>query len=659
MKVGVYFCNCGTADSGQVSSKMDARKAVARIGAIPEVAYVDVVDFACSDATQDQIVAHLAEQRPERVVIAACSPRQHEETFRSVLARAGMNPYLMQLVNIREQVAWVTEDPEAALEKAVAQIGAGVARVQHQEPLEATELDVCSDLLVIGGGPAGLKAALTAAEAGRRVTLVEKGPILGGLPVRFEEIFPAMECAPCLLEPVLGDILHGRTADLIEVLLSSEVVSLKGSLGNFEARVRRSPRYVSVNDCVGCGECIEACPVSVPNPLALGRTERKAIDFELFGGLPSVPVLDVGACHRFTQGSACSLCLDSCPVEGAVLYEETETFVDRKIGAVVLAVGASLYDLSKMPNLGYGQHPDVLSSWEVERMLAANGPSGGQLVCSDGRAPATVAIIHCVGSLEPDYVPYCSGICCQSAFKYVHQIEQAQPETKFVELYKTIVAPGKDAFPIYQSAAANPNVRWVQYNRVADLDVRAGAEQSLMVTHRGDTSLAEELPVDLVVLMAPVVPAEGTRRLAEVLEIGLGPLGFFEELNARSDATRSNVRGIYIAGTCQGPMDIQGAMTQGAAASGNALAAVVDGRKLVTEAVTAFVDELRCSGCRTCIPVCPYKAIDFDSDSKVAVVNRALCAGCGTCVAACPAGAMQGHHFTQAAIIAEIEAVLA
>ncbi len=659
LTVGVYFCNCGCGEDGQISSKIDAHETTRRVAEIPGVAYADIVDFSCSDGGQEQIVADLIERRPDRVVIAACTPRQHEATFRDVLTRAGMNPYLMQLINIREQVAWVTDEPDKALDKAVALISAGVARVQCQEPLESTSLDVCTDALVIGGGPAGLKAALTLAEAGRRVTLVDKASILGGLPVRFEEIFPNMECAPCLLEPILNEVLHGPHSELIDIHLMSEVVGLKGSFGNFEVRIRRAPRHVSVMNCVGCGACIEACPVSVPDPLALGRLPRKAIDFELFGGLPSVPVLDFSACRRGSPGEECSLCRESCPVDDTILYDDTETFVERTVGAVIVAVGASVYDLGKAPDLGYGHHPDILSSWDIERMLSQNGPTGGALEKSDGQTPAVVALVLCAASLEPDHVPYCSGICCQSAFKYMHQVRNAHPDTSFVCFYKTIVASGKEGFANYAHATANPNVRWIQYRGLTDLEVRVGADQALAIAHQDSEGHEQTTPVDLVMLMSPVVPAERTAPLAGVLEIGVDPSGFLQELNPRSDATCSNVRGIYIAGACQAPMDIQQSMTQGAAASGHVLAALVQGRKLIIDPMTAFVDQTRCSGCYTCIPVCPYKAIDFDAERSVAIVNGALCAGCGTCVAACPTAAMQGRHFTGDALIAEIEAVMA
>ena len=658
MSVGVYFCNCGSSDEGQISSKIKPDGTVTRVGALAGVSYVSVVDFACSKRARSRWSPHLTEWAPDRVVIAACSPRQHEATFRSVLGRAGINPYLMQMVNIREQVAWVTEDPEAAVDKAVAQISAGVARVQHQEPLAARELAMSTDVLVIGGGPAGLKATLTLAEAGHRVTLVEKGPILGGLPVRYEEIFPAHGVCPVPAGayPRRGSPRRPRGSH-------RHPPQLRGD------RPQRFDRKLRRADPTGSPICLahrlrrlrslhRDLPGLGPEPARTGPDRAQGDRFRALRRPAECPVLDPTACLRFTAGDVCSLCQESCPVEGSMIYDDAETLVDRKVGAIIVAVGGGLYDLGKVSNLMYGGHPDVLSSWDVERMLAANGPTGGQLLTHGGKPPEVVAVVHCAGSLEPDHVPYCSGICCQSAFKYVHQIEQAKPDTNFVCFYKTIVTPGKEAFGAYQRAAADPNVSWVQYGRLADLDIDVAEEGPLVVTCRRNDGEEELTRVDLVILMAPLVPAASTPGLAQVLDVGVDSFGFLEELNARSDATRSNVRGIYIAGTCQSPMDIQASMTQGAAVSGNALSALVAGRKLVVDPMTAFVDAERCSGCRTCVPVCPYKAIDFDVDLKVAAVNSALCAGCGTCVAACPADAMQGRHFTSAAIVAEIEAVM-
>ncbi|MBT8227249.1 MAG: CoB--CoM heterodisulfide reductase iron-sulfur subunit A family protein [Dactylosporangium sp.] len=658
MRVGVYFCRCGPGLDGQVSGKIDPGAVRGAVESLPDVAYFEVVDFACADGGQARILEHLAAHRPDRVVIAACSPRQHEDTFRRVCAQAGINPYLMQLVNIREHVAWVIEDPERAVDKAIDQIRAGTARVLHQEPLEAAELDICPDALVIGAGPAGLKAAMTLAAAGRGVTLVERGPILGGLPVRFEEIFPTMECAPCLLEPVLGEILHGELPGPIDIRLTSTVTAIKGFLGNFDVTIATSPRHISVDACVGCGMCIEECPTSVPNALNLNRTTRKAVDFELFGGLPNVPVLDEAACTRFTEGSDCTACLDCCPVPGAVLFDEVATATEKKVGAIVVAIGATIYDLSQVTRLGYGRHPDIVSSWDVERLLAANGPTGGELLTADGRKPRTIAIVHCAGSLDADHVPYCSAICCQTAFKDAHLVESKAPGTQIVSFTRTVVAPGKEAVDLYRHAFDGPHAVERRYHHPGDVEVRVDAAGGLAVSHATGAGEPEVTEVDMVLLLAPMVAGPGPRELAGVLDVPTDATGFFAEHNARSDATRSPVRGIFIAGTCQSPMDIQGAMTQGTAAAGHALSELVAGRTLRVDPATATVAPDRCSGCRTCVPVCPYQAIDVDGWTLKASVNSVLCAGCGTCVAACPSGAIAGHHFTDDAMHAEIEAVL-
>lgn len=658
MSVGVYFCRCGCGLEGQVSAKIDPEAVRALIEPLPQVAYYEVVDFSCADSGQEQIAEHLRATMPDQVVIAACSPRQHEDTFKGVLSRAGMNPYLLQMVNVREQVAWVTEDRDKAVVKAADQIRAGIARVAHHRPLAQSELDVCADVMVIGGGPAGLRAALTAAEAGRKVILVERQSILGGLPVRIEDIFPSMECAPCLLEPIIGSVLHNELPGKIELRLNSEVTAVKGFLGNFTVTVRTEATHVDVGTCVGCGMCVEECPASGPNQLNLGRTERKAIDFELFGGLPSVPVLDESLCTRFTEAAACTTCVETCPVEGAIRFEQVAEVAQNQVGAIVVAVGAATYDLSAVPRLGYGTHPDVLCSWDLERIMAANGPTGGTLLTSAGEPPAKVAIVHCAGSMDTEHVPYCSSICCQNAFKYAHLIGKQLPGTTVSSYLRTVVAPGKEGYSCMLAAFEPVTATQHWYSAPEQIEVRTDTARPTVVLHRPDGAAPTVEEFDLVVLLEPVVPAAGLAELARTLDITLDGTGFLEERNARSEATSSRVRGIAIAGACQSPTDIAGAMTQGAAAAAQALSQLVEGRKLVVDPAVAVVDQGRCSACRTCVPVCPYQAIDMAGDNGRAVVNPVLCTGCGTCVAACPAGAIEGRHSTDRAILAEIEAVL-
>lgn len=652
MKIGVYFCNCGT----NISDKIDAEEVKAGLSEFSEDVHFTTTGFLCSEEGKDFLEKDIREHGIDRVVISACSPREHENTFMRVLSKAGINPYLMQMVNSREQIAWVTEDRQKATEKAGRYIRSAMRRVMLQDPLEKKELDMSPNVLVIGGGPAGLKAALSLAEAGRKVVVVEKTPVLGGMPVRYEEIFPNMECGPCMLEPMMGEILHGEYADNIELLTLSEVEDVTGFYGNFIVKIKQSPRYVDMHQCIGCAECVGPCPVSTPNEFNHGLNERKAVDFPFMGALPNVPFIDASMCLKLNS-KECSACVEACPVgEGVFRFDEQEQIIERNVGAIVVAVGSSLYDCSRIPNLGYGKLKDVYNGLEFERMLASNGPCGGEIKTSDGRKPETIAIIHCVGSLDKNHMEYCSGICCQYAFKFNHMIESKLPGANIYHFYKELVIPGKEEFSLYRQAKENPNSTFLRYKNIETLEIKdEGGKKVVRNTMTGGGAVS----ADMVILCPAVVPATGSGRLSAILEASEDRFGFFEELHGRLDSAQSKIRGIYLAGTCQSPMDIQKSMNQGMAAAGYILSGLVAGRKLEVKPITALVDEDRCSGCRVCITVCPYKAISFDAEKEVSKVNDVLCQGCGTCVAACPSGAIKGNHFTNEEILAEIQEVLA
>ena len=650
MKIGIYFCNCGSNIADKISSEAVVEAALS----FPDQPYVKTVDFICSEDGQLQFEESLKEERPERVVVAACSPRDHEATFRRCLVNAGINPYLMQMVNIREQIAWVTEEPADATAKAISAIRGAVCRVRLQQPLEKKQLEVCPDALVIGAGPAGMKAALALAEAGRSVVLVERTPFIGGLPVRFEELFPALECAPCMLEPLMGDLLHGDFPGTIELMTMAELVEVTGFYGNFIAKIRQKPRHVSLHECIGCGECVEACPAATRNEFNSNASQRKAIDFAFAGVLPNAPFLLEEICVR-SRGEECRACKDACPMGVDVVnLEEVEALVERTIGSIILATGAGLYDVSRVAGMGMGTLADVYDALQFERMLSSTGPTGGEILTAAGKIPAAVAIIHCVGSLDEDHKPYCSGICCQYAFKFNHMISAKLPETFITHYHRELVLPGKEAHALFRHVARNTNSSLKRYDAIKDLAItQDGPGGRLQVSAQGEVT-----PVDMVILCPAVIPAEGADSLSALLDVSRDSSGFFRELHGRLDAAQSTIKGVYLAGACQEPMDIRSAMLEGMASVGYTLAGLQAGRTIDIEPITAEVDETRCAGCRLCISVCPYRAISFDTEHNASGINAVLCHGCGTCVAACPAGAITGHGFTNEQIMAEMEGVL-
>jgi heterodisulfide reductase subunit A len=343
--------------------------------------------------------------------------------------------------------------------------------------------------------------------------------------------------------------------------------------------------------------------------------------------------------------------------EDVVNFDDREQIIERNVGAIVVATGSSLYDCTAIPGLGYGKLPDIYTSLEFERILSSSGPTGGEITTAGGAAPKSVAIIHCVGSLDPGHRQYCSGICCQSAFKFNHLIESKLPEAKVYHLYRELVIPGKEEFSLYRHATENENAALYRYGDIGSLSVTA--DESGLKTIRNSSLGKEMVAADMVILCPAVVPAEGSEKLGAMLEVSRDRFGFFEELHGRLDAAQSKIKGVYLAGTCQAPMDIQKSVLQGMAAAGYVLSGLAEGKKLEIEPITAAVDEERCAGCRICVSVCPYKAIGFDGEKEKAEVNAVLCHGCGTCVSACPAGAITGSHFTNEEIMAEIGGVLA
>lgn len=648
LRVGVYICSCGT----NISENVDIEELSRFSSKLDSVAYVKTHHLLCSEDGKNYLVEDIVNDKPDRVVIAACTPKEHEKTFRNVLQRAGLNPYLFQMVNIREQVAWATSDKGSATEKAKSAVRAAVGRVLFHEPLEKREIDCNTDVLVLGAGPAGMEAALMLARAGRKVSLVEKNSFIGGRVARYEDVFPKMECASCMLEPKMDEILHDEN---IELLTCSEVREVLGFLGNFVVRINKTSGFVDKDKCLGCGACYDACPVKKKNEFDYNLSERHAIYVPYVGALPNVPVIDKESCLRF-KGEDCNLCKEACLFD-AVNYDAEDELVERNVGGIVVATGFELFDPSALPQYGYGKIPEVYTSLEFERVLAQTGPTGGKLLMKDSREPESVAIIHCVGSRNKDVKEYCSGVCCMYALKFAHLIRKHSPSVKVYDIYADWCVPGKDSQAFLDSLRDWSNIRFIH----TSLPVKAEAKQ------KGDkigmrctdvTGKENDISADMVVLCPAMVPSRDNARLSELLQITRDKDGFFTEGHTKLAPVSTNIEGIYIAGCAQGPKDIQGSVAQGSAAAGQVLSVLVPGRKLELDVMTAEIDENACAECKICINLCPYKAIVLDKEKKVAVVNTVLCKGCGTCVAACPSGSAKSRHFTTQQMFAEIEEAL-
>lgn len=650
MRTAVYLCTCNS----MLADRLDIDRLCSALEKLPDVDSVMQYPAMCGEEGMSVLLDDLRDKSPDRIIVAGCSPRNKEEVFCKVLEDAGINPLLMQIANIREQVVWVTRDRAAATRKALSLISAAVARVQYHRPIEKKRISLSPDVMVVGAGPAGLSAAHLLAEAGRKVILVEKLPSPGGMPVLFAEIFPNRACGPCLLQPVLDALLHDGCSGSVELLTLSRVRSMRGVFGNYEVTIEQSPRYVDTARCIGCAECVNACPVSVPAERGIGRSRRKAIDFLFAGAMPHVPHIDAKACQRMNGKKACSACRDACPVEGAIRLDDAVQEYRRTVGAVVLATGASLLDSTELPGFGQGKLADVMTSLVFERMLASDGPTKGKIRGAANKAPSRIAIVHCVGSLDEDYKPYCSAVCCRYALKYRAMIREQLPEATIIHLVKEWCLPGQAAQSLVRQALPDGRTKTFRYRSLSSLNISPTGNRNKL-SFQDDAGKTHRLSVDMVILCPAIVPHEESAMLADLFAVRRGVSGFFEE---EDDDARISMNGIASAGACRAPVDIRTAMEQGRAVAGRLLARLRERATLEILPAGVRVDPDRCSGCMLCIQLCPAKAIEPEADGKRAVVHDVLCTGCGICVAACPTHALYGGEFSSEALSAELKGML-
>jgi heterodisulfide reductase subunit A2 len=675
-RVGVFVCHCGENIARSVDVKAVARNAAELPGVVHSTDY----PFLCSAPGQRIIQEAIRDHGLDRVVVSACSPQLHGTTFRRACAGAGVNPFQCEMANIREQCSWVhpKEGEEApATPKACRLVASAVGKVRNSRPLQATRVAVTKRALVIGGGVAGIRAALDIAAGGHPVTLVEREASLGGNMARLSETFPTLDCSQCILTPLMVEASHHPN---IELLTYSEVEDVRGFVGNFTARIRKKARFIDPDACTACDDCVPVCPVAVPNRFDRDMAWRKAIHIPFPQAVPSTYTIDMESCLNSTfkkprpssNGTArsdyrvlaCERCLHACKPK-AINFDQAPEIIEREVGAVVYATGYELPQSREAAEHGYGEDPDVLDGMEFERLLSATGPTGGVVRRpSDGKIPEHVVFIQCVGSRDPHRgVSYCSRVCCmytaKQALLYKHKVHGGKATVFYID----IRAAGKGYEEFIHRVMGEERVLYIRgrVGRVA----RDGGKLRVFAV---DTLSGEHVAIgaDMVVLataMGPSSNANGAGRFGD-LRVPTDPHGFAQEAHPKLRPAETLTAGIFPAGAAQAPKDIPDTVSQASAAAAKILA-MFSQPELEREPTTAQVNEARCVACFDCARVCPYQAIErFERRNREgelvrvsARVNPAMCEGCGTCVSACRPGAMDLAGFADEQIFEQLQAL--
>jgi heterodisulfide reductase subunit A2 len=663
-RIGVFICWCGE----NIARNVDVERAASQVADLPGVACSVAYKYMCSDPGQSLVRSKIKSERLTGVVVASCSPHMHLRTFRKAAALEGLNPYLVEMANIREHCSWVHHNREEATAKAVDLIRMAVAKARCNRALQPIAIPIARRAMVIGGGVAGIQAALDIAEAGYRVALVEREPSIGGRMAGLSETFPTLDCSQCILTPRMVDV--GQHPN-ITLHTYSEVESVEGYVGNFKVTIRKKARYVDLAKCTGCGQCWNSCPSrKTPSEFDCNMGTRTAIYVPFPQAVPARPVIDRDACLHFLKGK-CGLCARKCQA-GAVNFEDEDKVVVEEVGAIIVAAGFQLYKIDKERNgdgtigygeYGYGQYPDVIDSLQFERLLSASGPTGGEVRRpSDGAVPKTVVFVSCVGSRDnAKGLPYCSKICCmytaKHAMLYKHKVHDGTAHV----FYMDIRAGGKNYDEFVRRAIERDGAQYHR-GRVSKIT----RENGKLVVLGVDTLVGEPLAIeaDLVVLASAMRPAAGVASLAQKLNVGYDENGFLSESHPKLRPVETNSAGVFVCGACQGPKDIPESVAQASAAAGKTLV-MFGHEKLAREPEVAKVNEANCAACFACVRACPYNAIEKAEirDRKgnlvkhTARVNQGLCMGCGTCVSICRSKNIDLEGFTEQQVYAMLESL--
>jgi len=647
-RIGVYVCHCGLNIAGSVDCEEVAKFATT----LPHVVLAQDNLYTCSDQGQEGIKKDIKEHKLNRVVVASCSPRLHEPTFRKACEDAGLNKYLFEMANIREHCSWVhLYDRKSATEKAKDLVKMAVAKVALLQPAEEIQVPINRRALIIGGGVAGIQAALDLADTGYKVFLVEKEPSIGGMMARIDKTFPTMDCSICILAPKMSDVGHHPN---IELLTNSEVSEVKGYIGNFHVRVLKKPRYVTM-DCSACGECAKVCPIVAPNEFDVGLASRHGIYTPFAQAVPATYIIDMNQCLNKDGVVVCDKCMKACERKAVVFEMKPET-LELEVGTIVVATGADVFDPSVLPNYGYGRFPNVITSLEFERLINAGGPSGGHLIRpSDKQIPKRVAFIQCVGSrTAKNGRLYCSNVCCMNTIKDSLLIKEHWPGTEIYVFYVDIRAYGKGFEDLYKRARKTG----VKFIRGLPAEIKEDKRiHNLWLI--GENTLQKELykiNVDMAILSVGLESRKDSETIQRLLTLSRDQDGFFLEAHPKLRPVDAATGGVFFAGCAESPKDIKDSVTQASAAAARAGILMAKG-KVTVEAITPIIYSEKCKACGLCIKVCPYNAIVLNKDLKQISIIEAACGGCGTCAAECPFGALTQSHFTDEQITAQIDAL--
>lgn len=660
-RIGVFVCWCGSNIAGTV----DVQAVSEALKSEPGVVFSTNYQYMCSQAGQNMIKDAIKEHNLTGIVVCSCSPRMHEATFRKTAAEAGLNSYMVEIANIREQCSWVHKDMPVGTEKAIILGKAAVAKVNLNAPLTPGESPVVKRALVIGGGIAGIQTALDIAEAGFPVDIVEKKPTIGGKMAQIDKTFPTLDCAACILTPKMVDVAQH---DKIRIFSYSEVTEVNGFVGNFDVKIKKNARFVKEDVCTGCGACVDKCPMrKVPNEFNLGMDNRRAIYIPFAQAVPKVATIDPNYCNMLKNGK-CGVCSKVCAA-GAIDYTQKDEYISEKYGAIVVATGFNPISMDKFDEFAYNQSKDVITSLEFERLTNAAGPTAGKLLRpSDGKHPHTIVFVQCVGSrcdaCAEKGKEYCSKICCMYTAKHAMLTRDKYPDTDVYVFYIDVRTPGKNFDEFYRRAVEEFGVHYIK-----GMVGKVSPEGDKLKVQASDLLANKQLHIDadLVVLAAAIEPDKSARPLATMLTASMDTNDFFTEAHPKLRPVESPTAGVFLSGCCQGPKDIPETVSQASAAASKVIGLLVKD-KLTTNPCVAQSNELMCNGCSTCERVCPYGAITYIDKEfrmpdrttalrRVAQVNPAVCQGCGCCTVACPSGAMDLKGFASSQIIAEVDAI--